>query len=75
METGIRCSTKTGLFDRCSWPSRQAPASAIFGYIEGFCSRKRKRRHSALGYLSPVEYERRWAITERNQNETKQSVA
>ncbi|WP_297795338.1 IS3 family transposase, partial [uncultured Marinobacter sp.] len=31
----------------------------IFEYIEVFYNRK--RRHSALGYLSPVEYERRCA--------------
>lgn len=33
--------------------------SAIFEYIEVFYNRK--RRHSALGYLSPVEYERKCA--------------
>lgn len=33
--------------------------SAIFEYIEVFYNRK--RRHSALGYISPVEYERRCA--------------
>jgi putative transposase len=31
--------------------------SAIFEYIEGFYNRR--RRHSTLGYLSPMEYERR----------------
>lgn len=36
-----------------------AAKSAIFEYIEIFYNRK--RRHSALGYLSPVEYERRCA--------------
>ena len=30
--------------------------TAIFSYIEGF--HNRKRRHSALGYLSPKDYER-----------------
>jgi transposase InsO family protein len=64
---------KTELLDRRSWPSRQALASAIFEYVEGFYNRK--RRHSTLGYLSPAEYERRWAITERNHKEAKQSVA
>jgi|GEM_PF-379738 len=48
---------ETELLDRRSWPSRQALASAIFGYIEGFCNRK--RRHSTLGYLGPAYYERR----------------
>jgi len=36
-----------------------AAKSAIFEYIEVFYNQK--RRHSALGYLSPVEYERRYA--------------
>ncbi|TGG95419.1 hypothetical protein E4656_03065 [Natronospirillum operosum] len=31
--------------------------SATFDYVEVLCNRK--RRHSSLGYLSPVEYERR----------------
>jgi putative transposase len=33
--------------------------SALFEYIEVFYNRQ--RRHSALGYLSPDAYERRWA--------------
>ncbi|SEN40120.1 IS3 family transposase [Halomonas caseinilytica] len=36
-----------------------ATKSAIFEYIEMFYNRK--RRHSALGYLSPVEYKCRCA--------------
>lgn len=64
---------ETELLDRCSWPNRQALASAIFEYVEGFESRR--RRHSTLGYLSPLDYERRWALTERTHKESKQSVA
>jgi putative transposase len=30
---------------------------AVFHFIEGFY--KPSRRHSALGYISPIEYERR----------------
>lgn len=37
------------------WRTRGDAASAVFEYIEGFYNRR--RRHSALGYLSPVEYE------------------
>jgi putative transposase len=33
--------------------------TALFEYIEAFYNRQ--RRHSALGYLSPDAYERRWA--------------
>jgi putative transposase len=29
---------------------------AVFGFIEGSCNPR--RRHSALGYLSPIEFER-----------------
>ncbi|MDA1095926.1 MAG: IS3 family transposase [Chloroflexi bacterium] len=49
---------QTELLDRNSWSTRQQLRSAIFDYIEGFYNRR--RRHSTLGYLSPVEHERRW---------------
>ena len=38
-----------------SWANRQRARSAIFEYIEGFYNTR--RRHSALGHLSPGEYE------------------
>ena len=46
---------KRELIHRCSWPSRQTARTAIFEYIEGFYNTH--RRHSALGHLSPSEYE------------------
>jgi putative transposase len=46
---------KTELLYRSSWPTRQAARTAIFEYIEGYYNTK--RRHSALGYLSPKEFE------------------
>ena len=46
---------KTELLHRRSWPTREAARVAIFEYIE--CFYNPKRRHSALGYLSPVDYE------------------
>jgi transposase InsO family protein len=39
--------------------SRQHARTAIFEYVEGFYNRT--RRHSTLGYLSPVEFEERAA--------------
>jgi transposase InsO family protein len=46
---------KTELLYRNTWPTRQAARTAIFEYIEGFYNPR--RRHSALGYLSPAEFE------------------
>ena len=46
---------KRELIHRHPWPSRQIARTAIFEYIEGFYNTR--RRHSALGHLSPLEYE------------------
>jgi putative transposase len=46
---------KRELIHRHSWPSRQMLRTAIFEYIEGFYNTR--RRHSALGNLSPSKYE------------------
>jgi transposase InsO family protein len=46
---------KTELIHRRSWPTRAAARRAIFEFIEVFYNRQ--RLHSALGYLSPAEYE------------------
>lgn len=54
---------KTELIDRRSWPTRDHARRAIFDYIEGWYNPR--RRHSALGYHSPAEYEK---ITTNNAN-------
>ncbi len=46
---------QTELLDRRSWPTRKMLASAIFEYLEAWYNPR--RRHSALGYLSPVAFE------------------
>ena len=46
---------KKELLYRASWPTRQTARTAIFEYVEGFYNTR--RRHSALGHLSPAEYE------------------
>jgi putative transposase len=48
---------KWELLDRQSWPTRAAARSAVFEYIEIWYNRQ--RRHSSLGYLSPLQYEQR----------------
>ena len=45
------------LLDRRTWRTRVELANAIFEYLEIF--HNRKRRHSALGMLTPVEFETR----------------
>lgn len=52
---------QTELLDRSDWPTREGLANAIFSFIEGFYNPR--RRHSTLGYLSPADYETRWAQT------------
>jgi putative transposase len=45
------------LLDRKRWKTRVELANAIFEYLEIF--RNRRRRHSSLGMVSPVEHEMR----------------
>jgi putative transposase len=48
---------KTELVHRRSWPTRRELTGEVFEYIEAFYNRV--RRHSTLGYLSPLEFENR----------------
>ena len=45
------------LLDRRTFRSQAEARMAVFAFIEGFYNPT--RRHSALGYLSPIEYEAR----------------
>lgn len=47
---------QTELLNRRRWRTRLELANAIFEYLEIF--HNRQRRHSALGMLTPIEYER-----------------
>lgn len=46
---------QTELLNRQRWNTRVELANAIFEYIEGF--HNRRRRHSALGWATPIEFE------------------
>jgi len=48
------------LLDRRRFKTQAEARMALFAFIEGFYNPR--RRHSALGYLSPVAFERRHAI-------------
>ena len=50
---------KAELIWRRSWPTRRDAEMAIFQYINGFYNPR--RRHSALGWKSPVAFERKVA--------------
>jgi putative transposase len=56
---------ETELLMRRSFPHRGAARLAIFDYLEGFYNSH--RRHSALGYLAPAQFERRWEDQIRSQ--------
>lgn len=51
------------LLSRYTFATRLEARSAIFDYIEGFYNPH--RRHSALGQISPAEFERRWMVQDR----------
>ena len=45
------------LIDRCRWRTHAEARNDVFAFIEG--SYNPRRRHSALGYLSPINFERK----------------
>ena len=48
------------LLDRYRFKTQAEARTAIFEFIEGFYNPR--RRHSSIGYLAPIDYERRQAI-------------
>ncbi len=55
MLESFHASLKKDLIHRRSWPTKAQARTAVFHYIEAFYNRR--RRHSTLGMLSPVEFE------------------
>lgn len=55
-------SMQIELLDRRAWATRAELASAIFEWIEAFYNPR--RRHSAPGYRSPIEFETLHTATE-----------
>ena len=51
----FHASLKKDLIHRRSWPTKAETRTAVFNYIEAFYNRR--RRHSSLGMLSPLEFE------------------
>jgi putative transposase len=60
MAESFFASLETELIDRSSWLTHAEARTAVFDWIE--CFYNRQRIHSALGYLSPDEFERRYRL-------------
>jgi putative transposase len=71
MAESFFASLECELINRRSWPTRREAQSAIFAWIEGWYNPK--RRHSALNYLSPINFERQHALKENNPKPSKQN--
>ncbi len=56
MAESFFATVETEVIMEADWPTREAARQAIFAYIETWYNRE--RRHSSLGYRSPVQYER-----------------
>ena len=54
-------SIKTELINRRRFKTKDEARTAIFSYIEAFYNPR--RRHSALGQMSPADYEKMLADT------------
>lgn len=61
MSESFWATLKTEFYDRGRWPTRAAARTAIADWIERVYNRR--RRHSSLGYLRPVEYEQHLVTT------------
>jgi putative transposase len=58
MAESFFATLETELIDRSDWATPAEARAAVFEYIEVFYNRV--RRHSALGYLSPEQFEERY---------------
>ena len=63
MAESFFASLECELLDRRSFQSKTEARLALFTYIEGWYNPR--RRHSALGYLSPINFERNHQIDTR----------
>jgi putative transposase len=62
MAESFFASLETELIDRSTWRTHDEARLGVFDYIEVFYNRA--RLHSALGYLSPHEFERRYRLSQ-----------
>ena len=60
MAESFFASLECELIDRRVWQTKKQARLAIFTWIESWYNPR--RRHSGLGQISPIEFERRYAI-------------
>jgi putative transposase len=60
MAESFFATLETELLDRTTFRNHNEARIAIFDYIETFYNKT--RRHSGIGHLSPIEFERRWML-------------
>ena len=58
MAESFFASLETELIDRSRWGTHAEARAAVFDWLVVFYDRQ--RRHSALGYVCPAEFERRY---------------
>jgi putative transposase len=66
MAESFFASLECELIDRQSWQTKTEARLALFSYIEGWYNPR--RRHSALEYLSPMNFETKHALRQRAQH-------
>jgi len=64
---------KVELAHDAQWPTRAHAQDDVFEYLEGFYNGR--RRHSALGYLSPVSFEHQWSNAPARLSESSAAMA
>jgi len=62
MAESFFATLETELIDRSHWATRDEARLAVFEWIERFYNRT--RRHSAIGNIPPLEFERRWSTAQ-----------
>ena len=67
MAESFFASLECELIDRKTWQTKTEARLALFTYIEGWYNPR--RRHSALAYLSPANYESKYTSTPRLRGE------
>ena len=63
MAESLFATLECELLQRVPFATREQAERELFAFIEGFYNRT--RRHSALGYLSPVEFEAAWQAQQK----------